>query len=1404
MIQSKKSFRLVTFIAIILMGFTYAKAQHNDFKIDDSLYTYYMQVSNNLKNKDVGLQMTDTLFDRATRINDVKAQCIALYLRVTYYHLQNEYENERKEFHRISPFILKTPYTQYYFGAWVTIITEDINKGKHIDALNNLNEMLDKAQKMKNDYGVMRSYELLGDMYFNINIFKFAIVQYSKALEYGKDKKISDLSSIYIKLGRANLFLRRWKDGEDAILACIQRNQDERANIIPYTILLSIYSCEDNPDTAKVEKTYEQVQNICKRLPLLGNQQNFYKNSLHYYQLFKNDDENIKRFPLVTSMDPDTLADFIYYARKFEREKNYQKSAVYYSKYIKNINNRLLLNEKFLMSSFVPQLEFQKAEHNKEVLLQKQARMQLNEVLSNELMLSLSNERDRAFLLRKQKEHSFLQDQLLTHQLTIEQQAKRINIEKLKVTQRMKEASLIKQNYLFRITAIGILSFLVIAASILFAIRKFARSKRLKTEREHAESDERRKSILFQNMNHEIRNPLNAILGFNDVLNSDLSSGLTEEEKTEFINMISTNSDLLMTLVNDVLDISNFENKTYKINPVDVDILHLCRTTLESLRGKQEHGVEMIFKPGTEKPFILHTDAQRLQQVLINFLSNACKYTEKGHIILSYHVLPDKVRFTVTDTGCGVKPENAEKIFQRFQMLDQSKRGTGLGLNICQAISELLHGKVYLDTSYHQGARFIFDHPLKKLMTLFILVFSSLLPLNAQNNPQGIKDNLYNYYYLKIRPCIIEPQATSMIDTLYKQAQKQNDTKAQGWALLLKVKNYGYLHNNSLTKESFLKCRTFCIQHKLYDYIYPAWTNYFNIFLQEKKYKEAMKQLDEWRLMLNNRQSKTGLPPFYFSAGNLYSGQRQYATAITYYQKALDSGMKDVSVAYSMIGQCYYLLEDYPKAIEYTTKAIENATNSPLLLRYAILIKSFCKTNDARHATYYVNESEENIKKHPQAYIPAVYYESLFYYYRLIKKDKEKAVYALHLSGKEGLGLNDAHFYFREGDYKKSMELFKKESIKATEMLSSDWSDKFDLYESDFNYKRTLQETDRITLDNIRIRLKEAQNKKRLLTLTKEKTRLQLEAEEADMKQKKSSLALQNAKLTRQQLDLQKQKIINASLYEQKNLIKSHTFWKQSLFLTVFIIILLLAIFYVVRLQKKERRLKMEAKKAEDADRKKNIFFSTINHNLRCPLNTIIELNKKLNSPTAIKITEEEKKDISNTLKSAGNYLSTLIDRVLAISKLESGTYLPALNHLHLEEFCQSIVDENKPLTFEGVELEFKGMPYDFTGDAGYLHITLQTYIEALRPYTKKGIITLEYKILSDKILFSASNECDKTSIKDIETVFSFSEISNKDDNLNISLYLIRLFAEQIQGRAFMDSHYKEGLRFIFEYPINA
>ena len=221
-----------------------------------------------------------------------------------------------------------------------------------------------------------------------------------------------------------------------------------------------------------------------------------------------------------------------------------------------------------------------------------------------------------------------------------------------------------------------------------------------------------RKNMFLSNMSHEVRTPLNAIVGFSAVL-TDEDESFDDESRREFSEIIKVNSFQLLKLINDILDFSDFENDNITFNIRTHDAVKLCNEVVETVMASRKLEVEMRFDTDLSV-LMLDTDDARLRQVLINLLVNAAKFTEQGSIVLELKMADaGTALFSVTDTGCGIPPEKQHLIFERFEKLNDFVQGSGLGLSICQLIVKYMNGKLWVDSGYTRGARFCFTHPVK-------------------------------------------------------------------------------------------------------------------------------------------------------------------------------------------------------------------------------------------------------------------------------------------------------------------------------------------------------------------------------------------------------------------------------------------------------------------------------------------------------------------------------------------------------------------------------------------------------------------------------------------------------------------------------------------------------------------
>ena len=275
------------------------------------------------------------------------------------------------------------------------------------------------------------------------------------------------------------------------------------------------------------------------------------------------------------------------------------------------------------------------------------------------------------------------------------------------------------QQYTYQIWSACAL-FLILVLGLCISLFYYFRTKRLKDDllksekdlrvaKDRAEESNRLKSAFLANMSHEIRTPLNAIVGFSTLI----SESEDKEEIKEFAKIIHANNELLLNLINDILDMSKIEAGILDFLYTEVEINELIQTLWRSYRFKIKEGVEFRTELPAES-YIIHTERNRLSQVLANFINNACKYTFEGMITIGYEIRKDDIYFFVTDTGKGIAEENISRVFDRFAKLDSFTQGTGLGLSICELIIKHLGGEIGVESSVGKGSTFWCTVPTRK------------------------------------------------------------------------------------------------------------------------------------------------------------------------------------------------------------------------------------------------------------------------------------------------------------------------------------------------------------------------------------------------------------------------------------------------------------------------------------------------------------------------------------------------------------------------------------------------------------------------------------------------------------------------------------------------------------------
>lgn len=329
---------------------------------------------------------------------------------------------------------------------------------------------------------------------------------------------------------------------------------------------------------------------------------------------------------------------------------------------------------------------------------------------------------EKATLLEKMKEEAaaceiYKEVQALTDSLDVQRYTRQIEhlhatylVDQLEIEN--KEVS----NALFAWIIVSCSAILVGGIFIYLMIRRKSKTlvlsrNRLQTVREETAQSIQAKSMFLSNMSHELRTPLNAIVGFSGILTA--CREVDNETKKQCSDSIKQNAELLLKLVKDVMDFSEFNINEIRYTCNTYNSVNICRMVVDTVDKVKQTSATMNFETSL-KDLNLYTDSGRLQQVLINLLINATKFTKSGTITLLLAIDEQKHEavFTVEDTGCGIPLEKQPQVFGRFEKLHEGVQGFGLGLSICQLIVEHFGGKIWIDSSYTEGARFIFTHPL--------------------------------------------------------------------------------------------------------------------------------------------------------------------------------------------------------------------------------------------------------------------------------------------------------------------------------------------------------------------------------------------------------------------------------------------------------------------------------------------------------------------------------------------------------------------------------------------------------------------------------------------------------------------------------------------------------------------
>lgn len=634
--------------------------------VDSVLYHYFRKCTSNLS-KPEALLLADTLYELAGQKGDRRMQAAALSHKADHYYRLGQKDSMLVYMKECQDFARQYDQLKYYYFVWGKLIAYYNNRHEYNLALFEIDRMKEQAKKDDYKEGIFKSYQETANVYFYRQMFDVAADYYRKAIKFVKVNEIKDynIHVLYTSYSQA----------------LTQIGQYDRA-----------------------------LESLREAEPLISSPRYIYSIKYGYFDTYlaMGETEKARKYLdelLVQSRTPEGVPMNSYQlpeaqARYYFKTGQYRRALEYLDELTR---------------------EWQKAgiDGTKEFA---------NIKMRAESYLNLGDTASGVKYLKRYIELAAAQAEN-DAKTQIDEFAVLMDVERLNAENSHLEITLQQDKLEYNQKLILVLSFLLVSGVVFILVlfrlnRKLAWSKAdieqkntalslsesaLRDAKEKAEKASEMKTVFIQNISHEVRTPLNSIVGFSDLI----ASLATGKEVEEYADIVRQNNAALLGIMDDVLCISDLESSPSSMERTKMDVAACCRSCLDKVRSRIKEGVELVFSPSFgEESFILSSH-YGIEVVLVRLLDNAAKFTERGRIELSYDFSPDgkTLFFAVTDTGTGVPEGWDEEIFERFTKADTFHPGLGLGLAIARLVADKLGGAVMLDRSYKNGSRFVFSVP---------------------------------------------------------------------------------------------------------------------------------------------------------------------------------------------------------------------------------------------------------------------------------------------------------------------------------------------------------------------------------------------------------------------------------------------------------------------------------------------------------------------------------------------------------------------------------------------------------------------------------------------------------------------------------------------------------------------
>lgn len=652
--------RLFPFLIFLLCVFSLT-AQNNQFNMDSTLFVYYQRCERISRTPGI-LQAADTLFRMAEKLGDKRTQAAALCHKASYFYFCGmDMDSLRYYSEEVKRFARQTGQPKYYYWIWGRYIEGYIIKKQFNLALLELKAMQEEATKENYMPGLISCYKSMRNVYSLKNNVQLAYEYQKKVVELIEQYDIEDfnLSLIYATLAHDMINLNKTEEAKPILekaYAAVKRPSQELL-----VMKNDAFYWWRKGNARQVEQLIRKAEAL--NLPDMGNDLCDIKT--YYYWLTGEYSKIVELY-----------------------ESSYDKSRVDQLRFLKVKAEALQM---------VPGRE---KEANEQYSLYIQLRDSLER---RDAQVSLEEFATIMDVSRLNKENSELELAMSRHKL-----------------------------HTTYVSLIGLGIFILVMCVFTFKLWRLNRRLRhsefdlrrknmalteadkiIVKEKERAENASRMKSAFIQNMSHEIRTPLNSIVGFSQVLVEELRG---QEDMKTYASVITENSNNLLKLVGDVLELSTLDTMDKEIKKVPVSINDLCSLALKRVKDDLKPEVELLFD-SWKNEYPVSSDSKLIATVLDNLLLNAIKFTTRGKITLDCHLSMDAqhIEIVVTDTGIGIPEDKQEWVFERFTKVDEFTQGTGLGLAISRLAAQLLGGQIMIDSDYKEGCRMVFTLPADKV-----------------------------------------------------------------------------------------------------------------------------------------------------------------------------------------------------------------------------------------------------------------------------------------------------------------------------------------------------------------------------------------------------------------------------------------------------------------------------------------------------------------------------------------------------------------------------------------------------------------------------------------------------------------------------------------------------------------